>query len=148
MQFKFFCMTVLWCVIQTITLDKRLNKSLLCLCGIPVRTGSFAWPLDGSAMLTIVRTGLCVATRLIISTWWGCISCGKWLQAATWIFKKGKGNKLRINKFSTSGHRMQGQREIKQTSPWGSHTAGAEALTVILYKWSMNYWVHAWYIWY
>lgn len=55
---------------------------------------SFEWPLDGSVKSTI---------RLIISTWWGCTFCERQMQAARWIFKRCKGNKVSSNKFNTSG---------------------------------------------
>lgn len=46
---------------------------------------------------------LCVATRLIISTWWGCTSRERQMQARC-IFKRDKVNKQSNNKFNTRGH--------------------------------------------
>lgn len=82
--------------------DKVLVSMFIgwCLTG----TAPLAQPLDGSVKSTISQDWGWVATRLIISTWWGCISWEKQMQSTRWIFKRDKGNKLSSSRFNTSGH--------------------------------------------
>lgn len=66
-------------------------------------TARRARPLDGSVKSTIGPDWSCVATRLIISTWWGGSSGERQTQSARWIFKRDKGNGMGSSKFSTRG---------------------------------------------
>lgn len=62
-----------------------------------------ARPLDGSVESTIGQDRSCVATRLIISTWWGGSSGERQTQSARWIFKRDKGNAMGSSKFCSRG---------------------------------------------
>lgn len=55
-----------------------------------------------------------VATRLIISTWWGGSSGERQMQSARWIFKRDKGNGAGSSKFNTR-RRVKKKQTQKQT---------------------------------
>lgn len=69
---------------------------------MPTKTCSFCMITRWQRQVNHQLDRSCVATRLIISTWWGCTSWKK--QNTRWIFKRAIRNKLSSNKFSTSGH--------------------------------------------